>query len=90
MSLTEEKARMVAEFQRAPGDTGSSEVQIAIMSTRITSLTEHMKVHKHDYHSRRGLIRLVNERRKLMRYLKARDLERYREVIQKLGIRDRC
>ena len=70
-----------------PNDTGSPEVQIAIMTTRIQELTEHLKVHKHDNHSRRGLLKMVGRRRKMLDYLMKKDIERYRAIIAKLGIR---
>lgn len=88
MVLTTEKKRAVIDkFQTKPGDTGSPEVQIALLSERINYLNEHFKVHKKDHHSRRGLLKLVGQRRRLLNYLKARDVERYRAVIKELGIR---
>jgi len=83
----EDKNEIISKFQRKPGDTGSSEVQIALLSERIRYLTEHFKVHKKDFHSRRGLLKLVGQRRRLLNYLKRMDLERYRAVIKELGIR---
>lgn len=82
-----QKQSIVEEYQRGPGDTGSPEVQVALMTARIVELTEHFKEHKKDHHSRQGLIRLVNSRRKLLDYLKGKDTDRYRELIQKLGLR---
>ncbi|MEZ5753055.1 MAG: 30S ribosomal protein S15 [Paracoccaceae bacterium] len=88
MSITvEEKQRLIAEFATKPGDTGSPEVQVAILTSRITTLTEHFKTHKKDNHSRRGLLALVAQRRKLLDYTKAKDEARYQSLIQRLGIR---
>ena len=88
MAVTvQEKAKVIADYQRAQGDTGSPEVQIALLSSRITYLTEHFKSHAKDHHSRRGLLKLVGRRRRLLDYLKKTDLERYRTIIDKLGIR---
>jgi small subunit ribosomal protein S15 len=84
---TEQKAQVIADFQRAKGDTGSSEVQVALLTTRINDLTNHFKEHKKDHHSRRGLLRMVSQRRKLLDYLKKKDLDRYRDVINRLGLR---
>jgi small subunit ribosomal protein S15 len=86
MSATEKKS-VIEAYQRSPGDTGSPEVQVALMTSRITQLTEHFKDHKHDHHSRQGLVRLVNSRRKLLDYLKSKDLDRYKELISRLGLR---
>jgi small subunit ribosomal protein S15 len=83
----ERKTTVVQKFARQPGDTGSPEVQIALLSERITYLTEHFKVHAKDHHSRRGLLMLVGKRRRLLDYLKSKNLDRYRSVIQSLGIR---
>jgi small subunit ribosomal protein S15 len=83
----ERKSNVVQKFARKPGDTGSPEVQIALLSERITYLTEHFKVHAKDHHSRRGLLMLVGKRRRLLDYLKSKNLDRYRTVIQSLGIR---
>jgi small subunit ribosomal protein S15 len=83
----ERKSEVVQKFARKPGDTGSPEVQIALLSERITYLTEHFKVHAKDHHSRRGLLMLVGQRRRLLDYLKEKNLDRYRSVIQSLGIR---
>ncbi len=88
MSITQaEKARLIEEFAPKKGDTGAPEVQVAILTTRIAALTEHFKVHKKDNHSRRGLLRLVAQRRKILDYVKSRDESRYRELIKRLGIR---
>ncbi len=85
--LTEQKAKIVKEFGRGPGDTGSPEVQIALLTARITELTEHFKTHKHDNHSRQGLLRIVSQRRSLLDYLKDSDVARYREVLKRLNLR---
>ena len=85
--VAERKAEVVQKFSRKPGDTGSPEVQIALLSERITYLTEHFKVHMKDHHSRRGLLMMVGQRRRLLDYLKSKNLERYRSVIESLGIR---
>ena len=82
-----EKSVIVQEFQRAPGDTGSPEVQVTLLTNRINYLTPHFVKHKKDFHSRRGLLRLVNQRRKLLDYLKNTDNERYRTLIERLGLR---
>ncbi len=82
----EEKWEIIRQFQRHENDTGSPEVQIAILTQRINRLTEHLKKHKKDIHSRRGLIGMVNKRRKLLEYLKETDYKRYLEVVQKLGL----
>ncbi len=88
MSITvEEKARVIKDFATKEGDTGSPEVQVAILSSRIATLTEHFKTHKKDNHSRRGLLKLVAQRRKLLDYLKAKDESRYTALIGKLGLR---
>jgi small subunit ribosomal protein S15 len=84
---TEAKSEVIQKFARSEGDTGSPEVQIALLSERITYLTEHFKVHKKDHHSRRGLLKLVGQRRRMLNYLKRKDVERYRAVIKELGIR---
>jgi small subunit ribosomal protein S15 len=85
--LPEKKKELIEEHKRHPTDTGSPEVQIAILSERINYLTEHFRTHFKDHHSRRGLLKLVGQRRHLLDYLKAKDVERYRAVIQRLGIR---
>jgi len=83
----EDKKTVLVEYQRAPNDTGSPEVQVALLTARIRQLTEHFQAHKHDHHSRQGLVRMVNSRRKLLDYLKSKDLERYRSLISRLGLR---
>jgi small subunit ribosomal protein S15 len=83
----EAKKEIIDKFKLNENDTGSSEVQIALLSSRIKSLTEHFKIHKKDHHSRRGLLKLVGQRRRLLNYLKNRDVERYRKIIKELGIR---
>ena len=88
MSLsTEAKAKIVADYGRGDGDTGSPEVQVALLSARISELTEHFGEHKKDHHSRQGLLKMVNKRRKLLDYLKSKDQDRYRELISRLGLR---
>lgn len=88
MSLSaEQKAQVVDEYKQAPGDTGSPEVQVALLSARIAQLSDHFATHKSDHHSRRGLLRLVNQRRKILSYVKNKDVERYRELIGRLGLR---
>jgi small subunit ribosomal protein S15 len=84
---TARKQGIIGEFRRAPSDTGSSEVQVALLSARIADLTEHLKVHKKDHHSRRGLLLLVSQRRALLDYLKRKDRERYQSLIERLGLR---
>jgi small subunit ribosomal protein S15 len=84
---TERKRTIIEEYQRVGGDTGSPEVQVALLSERIQHLTGHFKVHAHDHHSRRGLMKMVAQRRKLLDYLKARDADRYKELIARLGLR---
>jgi len=83
----EEKSAIVKEYQRGEGDTGSPEVQVALLTNRINQLSGHFADHKHDHHSRRGLVRMVNSRRKLLDYLKGKELERYRTLISRLGLR---
>ena len=88
MALTaEDKSKVVADYKRSDNDTGSPEVQIALMTERIADLSPHFKEHIHDHHSRQGLLRLVSRRRKLLDYLKKKDIERYRDVIKRLGLR---
>jgi len=88
MSLDQQnKADIVKEYQRTGADTGSPEVQVALLSARISDLSEHFKTHKQDHHSRQGLLRMVNRRRKLLEYLKNTDIERYRDLIGRLGLR---
>ena len=84
---TEDKNAVIAEYKRGEGDTGSPEVQIALLTERIKYLTDHFKTHKKDFHSRTGLLKLVGKRRKLLKYLKKKDVQRYRELIQRLGLR---
>ena len=84
---TADKAKIVADFQRAQGDTGSSEVQIALLTARINDLTGHFKEHEKDHHSRRGLLRMVSTRRKLLDYLKRTNADSYRDIIQRLNLR---
>ena len=84
---TANKVAIVAEYQTAQGDTGSPEVQVALLTARINDLTPHFKEHTKDHHSRRGLLRLVSQRRKLLDYLKGKDIERYRTLITRLGLR---
>ena len=83
----EKKREIIEEFKTHPTDTGSSEVQIALLTERITYLTEHFQVHKKDHHSRRGLLKLVGQRRRLLKYLQHKDVAKYRSIIQALGIR---
>ena len=87
MLTKEAKAQIISEYKRAETDTGSAEVQIAVLSKRISGLTEHLKTHKKDHHSRRGLLMLVGRRRRLLDYLRREDIERYRELIARLGLR---
>lgn len=88
MAVTDiKKADIVSQFQRAQGDTGSPEVQVALLTARINELTGHFKEHKKDHHSRRGLLRMVSRRRKLLDYLKGRSPDSYRSLIEKLGLR---
>jgi small subunit ribosomal protein S15 len=83
----EQKAQIVQEYQRGPSDTGSAEVQVALLTNRINDLQKHFADHKQDHHSRRGLLKMVNQRRKLLDYLKKVDLERYQTLIGRLGLR---
>ena len=85
--LKEEKNAIIKEYAQHEGDTGSPEVQIALLTKRINDLTEHLKTHKKDHHSRRGLLKMVGQRRGLLAYLKEKDIERYRSLIERLGIR---
>ena len=88
MAVTnEQKTQLVQEYQRKKGDTGSPEVQIALLTARITDLTEHFKTHVKDHHSRRGLLRMVSRRRKLLDYLTRADADKYRQLIDRLGLR---
>lgn len=88
MSITaQKKSELITEFATAKGDTGSPEVQVAILTERINNLTEHLKTHKKDHHSRRGLLMMVGQRRRLLDYLKRKKLERYGDLIKRLGLR---
>ncbi|MEV5413650.1 30S ribosomal protein S15 [Thermopolyspora sp. NPDC052614] len=88
MSLdTATKKQIIDEYGTGDNDTGSPEVQIALLSKRISELTEHLKTHKHDHHSRRGLLLLVGRRRRLLKYLQSKDIQRYRTLIERLGLR---
>lgn len=88
MAVTKEaKNTIIAKHAQHEGDTGSPEVQVALLTARITTLTEHLKTHKKDHHSRRGLLKMVGQRRRLLNYLQARDLERYRSLIKELELR---
>ena len=84
---TADRARTVSQYQRAQGDTGSPEVQVALLTERINMLTDHFKTHVKDFHSRRGLLKMVSQRRKLLDYLKRTDADKYRGLIEKLGLR---
>ena len=83
----EEKKKIIDEFKLHDKDTGSPEVQVALLTARINYLTEHFKIHKHDFHSRNGLLKLVGQRRKLLNYLRKKDVNRYKELIQRLNLR---
>ena len=87
MLTTEAKLAVIKEYATHEGDTGSPEVQVAILTSRITYLTEHLKEHKKDHHSRRGLLKLVGQRRNMLDYLRRKDIERYRSPIERLGLR---
>ena len=88
MSMSaEQKSTVIAEHQQSDGDTGSPEVQVALLSHQISHLTEHFKEHIHDHHSRRGLLKMVNQRRNLLDYLKSKNAQRYKDLIKKLGLR---
>ena len=88
MALDQElKTKIMTEYATAEGDTGSPEVQVAMLTKRIADLTEHLKVHKHDHHSRRGLLLLVGRRRRLLNYVQKKDINRYRALIERLGLR---
>lgn len=89
MLTTEAKLAVIKEYATHEGDTGSPEVQVAILTSRIQYLTEHLKEHKKDHHSRRGLLKLVGQRRNMLDYLRRKDIERYRSLIERLGLRDR-
>lgn len=88
MSVTkEQKAELITKFGGDPQNTGSAEAQVAVLTARINDLTEHFKLHKKDHHSRRGLLKLVGQRRRLLDYIKSRDIEKYRSLIKELGLR---
>ena len=88
MSITaERKQEIIGEYATKKGDTGSPEVQVAILSERITNLTDHLKIHKKDFHSRRGLLMMVGQRRRLLDYLDAKNSDRYKELVKRLGLR---
>ena len=87
MITTEMKKEIIAKYGKTPEDTGSPEVQIALLSARIADLTEQLKVHQKDHHSRRGMLKMVGQRRGLLDYLKKTDIERYRAIVEKLGLR---
>jgi small subunit ribosomal protein S15 len=87
LAAVESKEEIIRENRTREGDTGSPEVQVAVLTRRIGHLTEHLREHKHDYHSRRGLLKLVGKRRRLLKYLQKKDVERYRALIAKLGLR---
>lgn len=87
MLTNQDREAVIAKYQRGENDTGSPEVQVALLTSRINDLQNHFKTHKHDHHSRRGLIRMVNQRRKLLDYLKNKDLSRYQKLIGGLGLR---
>ena len=85
--LKEKKTALISDYRRSETDTGSPEVQVALLTTRIEELTEHLKTHEKDHHSRRGLLQMVGKRRRLLEYLRKEDVERYRALIQRLGLR---
>lgn len=87
MAVVENKEAIIREHATREGDTGSPEVQVAVLTQRIRHLTEHLRTHKHDYHSRRGLLQMVGRRRRLLKYLQKKDVERYRALIARLGLR---
>jgi small subunit ribosomal protein S15 len=87
LAVVENKDEIIQNYAAHEGDTGSSEVQVALLTERIRHLTEHLRVHMHDFHSRRGLLKLVGRRRRLLKYLQKKDVERYRALIQRLGLR---
>ncbi|HEX2098158.1 MAG TPA: 30S ribosomal protein S15 [Rubrobacteraceae bacterium] len=87
MAIVENKDAIIQEYATHEGDTGSVEVQVAVLTARIQHLTEHMREHKHDFHSRRGLLKLVGRRRRLLKYVQKKDVERYRTLIGRLGLR---
>ena len=87
MAVAENRGEIISEYATRDGDTGSPEVQVALLTSRIQHLTEHMREHKHDFHSRRGLLQMVGRRRRLLKYLQKKDVERYRTLIGRLGLR---
>jgi small subunit ribosomal protein S15 len=87
LAVVQNKEETIREHRTHEGDTGSPEVQVAVLTQRIAHLTEHLREHKHDYHSRRGLLKMVGKRRRLLKYLQKKDVERYRALITKLGLR---
>jgi small subunit ribosomal protein S15 len=87
LAAVENKEGIIEEYRTHEGDTGSAEVQVAVLTSRINHLTDHMREHKHDYHSQRGLLKLVGKRRRLLQYLQKKDVERYRSLIARLGLR---
>ena len=87
MTTREKREAIVREYQLREGDTGSTEIQVALLTQRINELTEHLKVHTHDHHSRTGLLKLVGQRRRLLQYLSKTDVDRYRQLIARLGLR---
>ena len=87
MAVVENKQEIIGEYRTSDADTGSPEVQVAVLTQRIRHLTEHMRTHKHDFHSRRGLLQMVGRRRRLLKYLQKKDVERYRTLIARLGLR---
>lgn len=87
MAVVQDKQEVIGEHRTHEGDTGSPEVQVAVLTRRIAHLTDHLRDHKHDYHSRRGLLKMVGKRRRLLKYLQKKDVERYRSLIAKLGLR---
>jgi small subunit ribosomal protein S15 len=87
LAVVQDKQEVIGEHRTHEGDTGSPEVQVAVLTRRIAHLTDHLRDHKHDYHSRRGLLKMVGKRRRLLKYLQKKDVERYRALIAKLGLR---
>jgi small subunit ribosomal protein S15 len=87
LAVAENKEEVIQEHRTHEGDTGSPEVQVAVLTRRIAHLTDHLREHKHDYHSRRGLLKMVGKRRRLLKYVQKKDVERYRSLIAKLGLR---
>lgn len=87
MAVVENKQEIIGEYRTGEADTGSPEVQVALLTQRIRHLTEHLRTHKHDFHSRRGLLQMVGRRRRLLKYLQKKDVERYRTLIASLGLR---